>query len=136
MANAPTASASPMSSGTVPDYPGGGEVEVERLCSGPVPFPASACGQSLAACGKFRHCPVGVVRAVEESVDIGPVLLEPLGDVVVDLLYVTDVVEPSGATPAWLVTTATGTPARLSRAIASAAPSMNSRQRSTDPTWP
>ena len=37
------------------------------------------------------------------------------------------------ATPAWFVTTATGMPARLNLAIASAAPSMNST-RSTEPT--
>ena len=39
------------------------------------------------------------------------------------------------ATPAWFVTTATGMPARLNLAIASAAPSMNST-RSTEPTYP
>ena len=48
--------------------------------------------------GELGHTPVRVVRAVEESVDVGAVLCEPLGDVAVDLFHVTDVVEPSGDT--------------------------------------
>ncbi len=114
----------------IPDHPRGGEIEVERLCGG-----SCHSGHRLSVVARpceLGHGPVRVVWAIEESVDMGPVLCEPLGDVAVDLFHVTHLVEPSGDT-GLVGHDRHRHPARLSRAIASAAPSMNST-RSTDPT--
>jgi hypothetical protein len=77
-------------------YPGGRQVKVEgaRGCIG-----HSRAGFAiLTGAGESRYNPVGMVRAIEVEVYVGPVLGEPLGYVRMDSLDIIDPVEPSGYT--------------------------------------
>ena len=94
MADAPTASASPTSSGRSPTT----HEEVRSRLS------ASAAARAMPGIG-FRSTlvransatvPSGWYGTVEEPVDVGPVLSEQAGDVAVHVFDIADVVEPSG----------------------------------------
>ena len=93
---------------TISNDPRAGEVEIEcgrgSLGHAGHRLPVDTCA------GEFRDRPLGMVRAVEELVDVSPVLGKEVGEVAMHGLDIADPEEPL-ATPAWLLTTATGTPA-------------------------